>query len=65
MLQHADLFKGNFDNSSWCKPIPRSMLAIVNILLSGINIQTNELVFQQSLPMSQLICFNAQSSKPT
>lgn len=41
------------------------MMGIVNVLLSGLNIEINQLVIQTSHKISQLICFNAQSHKTT
>lgn len=65
MLQHKNTFNGDLDYESQHKSVPRSLLAIVNMLLYGANIEANEVVTQPSLTISQLLCFNIQSRKPT
>lgn len=64
MLQYANSFSENFDNQSQWKFSPRYMMNIVNILLSGVNIEINELVIQPSYTIPQHISFNAKLHKP-
>lgn len=62
-LQHA--FNGDFDKLSQSKLIPRHIKGIVNMLLSELNVKSNEIDTQSSLTISQVQIFNLQPLKRT
>ena len=60
MLQHKNTFNGDLDAESQRKSVPRSLLAIVNMLLYGANVEADEAT-QPSLTISQLLYFSRVS----
>lgn len=66
VIQHVNSLNSDLDNQSQCKSVhePIHMEVIENMRLSGINIETNELVTQASIKITQLMCFKAQARKP-